>query len=111
MPLNGELLRKPQESKPMSDIPRRSRMDLWTPAETAIRNALIAVEAVGADERLTEAVVLLGHAQERVADYVDGIHSPNCTCYSCKGRCGIWDHDASGPCKLTRDHVGLHQFT
>lgn len=69
----------------MSDeIPRRSRIDRYTPAETAIRNAMIAVEAVGADERLTAAVNLLSCAQTHVADYIDGIHSPSCQCYKCR---------------------------
>ena len=53
------------------DIPRRSRIDLMTPAELAIRNAMIAVEEAGADKLLTEAVILLGYAREKVADYVD----------------------------------------
>lgn len=57
----------------MSEIPRRCRVDLYTPAEAAIRNALIEVEKVGADVRLTDAVNLLSEAQNAVADYVDGI--------------------------------------
>jgi hypothetical protein len=67
-----------------NEIPRRARIDLYTPAELAIRDALIAVEAVGADERLTEAVNFLDLAQEHVANYVDGIHSSRCRCYSCR---------------------------
>lgn len=55
----------------MNDIPRRSRIDLMTPAELAIRNAMIAVEEAGAHPLLTEAVVMLGQAREKVADYVD----------------------------------------
>ena len=55
----------------MSDIPRRIRIDLMTPAELAIRAAVIAVEEAGCDERLTDAVVLLQEAKERVADFVD----------------------------------------
>jgi hypothetical protein len=57
----------------MSDIPRRSRIDLFTPAEQAIREALLAVEAAGCDERLTKAVTLLADAQAWVADFVDGV--------------------------------------
>lgn len=53
--------------------PRRIRMDLWTPAERAIYDAIQAVEEAGADPRLTDAVILLGRAKDRVADYVDGI--------------------------------------
>lgn len=58
----------------MSDeIPRRIRMDKWTPAEKAIDDAVRAVEAMPADERLTNAVVLLGEARAWVADFVDGV--------------------------------------
>lgn len=52
---------------------RRSDLLRNTPAELAIREALIAVEAVGADVRLTDAVILLGEARERLADYIDGV--------------------------------------
>lgn len=55
----------------VNGIPRRRRVDLYTPAETAIRNAIIAVEAAGADVRLTDAVMLLSQAAEKVADYVE----------------------------------------
>lgn len=51
---------------------RRDRIDLSTPAENAIRAAIDAVEAMGADERLTEAINLLTMARNRVADFVDG---------------------------------------
>ena len=40
--------------------------------ELAIRAAIHAVEDMGADVRLTDAVVLLGEAQSKVADFVDG---------------------------------------
>jgi hypothetical protein len=56
----------------VKDIPRRAHLDLNTPAELAIRDAVNAVERMGADVLLTEAVVLLGQAREKVADYVDG---------------------------------------
>ena len=52
-------------------IPRRIRLDLITPAELAIYEAVQAVEKAGADERLTEAVILLGKAKDLVSDYVD----------------------------------------
>lgn len=55
----------------MDSIPRRIRIDLMTPAELAIRDAVIAVEEVGADPLLTEAVILLQRAREKVADFVD----------------------------------------
>lgn len=53
--------------------PRRVRLELQTPAEAAIRAAIAAVENVGADPRLTESVILLGKALDRLADFVDGL--------------------------------------
>lgn len=38
-------------------IPRRSRLDLHTPAEKAIRDAIEAVERAGAHPLLTDAVI------------------------------------------------------
>ncbi len=57
----------------MSDhkFQRRSRVDLRTPAESAIGNAILEVEKVGADTRLTEAVILLEQAKNKLADYMD----------------------------------------
>lgn len=54
-----------------NDIPRRSRMDLWHDAERAIHDAVQAVERAGAHPLLTDAVVLLGLAKEKVADFVE----------------------------------------
>ena len=54
------------------DFPRRNRADCFTAAETKIRSAMLLVESMGADERLTKAVALLGEARDAVADYVDG---------------------------------------
>ena len=63
----------------MSDTPRRNQMTQWTPAEHAIYHAALAVEAMPADVRLTDASVLLGAARDSVADYVDGIESRRVT--------------------------------
>jgi hypothetical protein len=52
-------------------IPRRSCVELMTPEELAIREAVIAVEKLGAHPFLTDAVILLGRAQNKVADFVD----------------------------------------
>jgi len=52
-------------------IPRRNRIDLYTPAEHAIRAAILAVEDAGCHPFLTDAVGLLGHAQNKVADFVE----------------------------------------
>lgn len=57
----------------MSDnkIPRRSCIYLLTPAEKAVYDSVQAVEKVGADVRLTDAVVLLQQVREKLADYFD----------------------------------------
>jgi hypothetical protein len=51
--------------------PRRNDIRLHTPAERAIREAIILVEEAGAHPLLTDAVVLLGQAQSKVADFVE----------------------------------------
>lgn len=57
----------------MNSFPRRNQMQQWVPAEWMIYDAVQQVESMGADVRLTDAVILLGRAQERVADFVDGV--------------------------------------
>lgn len=57
----------------MSNPHRRNRIDLFTPAEKAIFDAVGVVEAAGADVRLTKAVCLLQEARAAVADFVDGV--------------------------------------
>lgn len=56
-------------------LPRRIDVNQHTPAEKAIQDAVAAVEALEADVRLTDAVVLLIQAKNRVADFVDGFPS------------------------------------
>ena len=56
------------------DFPRRAHLDRFTPAERAIYDAVLAVEALPADARLTDAIVLLQAARDSVADFVDGIN-------------------------------------
>ena len=58
-----------------NEIPRRAYINKLTPAEHAIYDAIAAVEAAGADVRLTDAVNLLQAARHSVADYVDGVES------------------------------------
>lgn len=48
--------------------PRRINMLEWTPAERAIADAVAAVEDAGAHPLLTDAVILLQQAREKVAD-------------------------------------------
>jgi len=52
-------------------VPRRNQMLKWVPAEKAIYDATQAVEDMPAHPILTEAVVLLGQARAKVADYVE----------------------------------------
>ncbi len=54
-------------------IPRRIDRARWSPEETAIDAALQAVEELGADPRLTDAVTKLDEARGHVADFVDGV--------------------------------------
>jgi hypothetical protein len=51
-------------------------MDLMETSELAIQNAVWEIEKIGADVRLTKAVTLLSEAQDLVADFIDGIASP-----------------------------------
>lgn len=78
------------------ETPRRNRIDLNTPAEKSIDDAIKEVEKIGADGRLTEAVTLLSQAKELVGDFVDQPckHDYKCTLdtdcwssYTCK-KCG-----------------------
>lgn len=52
-------------------------MDRWYPAEKDIFDAKQTVESMGADPKLTEAVILLGKAQECVADFIDQAGKPD----------------------------------
>jgi hypothetical protein len=54
-----------------NEIPRRNRLDLSTPAEKAIYDAMQEVEKLPADVKLTEAVTLLAKAKDLVSDFVD----------------------------------------
>lgn len=54
-----------------NSIPRRAMLPLNTTAELAIYNAINQVEKCGADEKLTNAVVLLSQAKELLGDYID----------------------------------------
>lgn len=62
---------------PTLEVPRRCRIDRMMPAELAITEAMRAVEAMPADPCLTDAIVLLGKARDRVADFVDGVPAPS----------------------------------
>lgn len=51
--------------------PRRCYVNLMTPAELAIREAIRVVEEAGCHPLLTDAVVLLTTAKDKVSDWVD----------------------------------------
>jgi hypothetical protein len=67
----ADLLPVPRSHLRDDGFPTRQDTSLYTPAETAIREAMLAVEAVGASDALTEAVVLLDRARNLVADHVE----------------------------------------
>lgn len=54
-----------------ANFPRRSCQWLKTPAETSIQSAIVSVEALGADKRLSDALFLLSQSQDLVADYIE----------------------------------------
>lgn len=56
---------------PYPDIPRRSYTDRHCAAESAITRAMAAVEAMPASVHLTDAVVLLSRAKDKVAYFID----------------------------------------
>jgi hypothetical protein len=60
----------------MNNIPRRIDTLRHTPAEKSITEAMVMVEQAGCHPLLTDAVVLLGKAREKVADFMDGAASP-----------------------------------
>lgn len=55
----------------MDEIPRKCQMNEWCSAERLIAAAIHEVELLGCDPALTDAVVLLGEAQEKVASFID----------------------------------------
>jgi hypothetical protein len=57
----------------MNNIPRRCYIEKMHTAELAIRNAILEVEKLPADFRLTNAVGYLLEAQEEVSNYIDKV--------------------------------------
>ena len=57
------------------ETPRRNRLDLNTPAEKAIYDAMQEVERAGADVKLTKVVTLLSKAKDTLADYIDKVET------------------------------------
>jgi hypothetical protein len=56
-----------------NNLSRRSQLFANSSEELQIRQAVEAVEQMGADVRLTDAIVLLQAARESVADFLDGV--------------------------------------
>lgn len=54
-----------------NEIPRRARLDLVTPEEKALYEMVWQIEKLGAHVLLTDVVVLLGRAREKLADWVE----------------------------------------
>lgn len=69
--LKEELAQANKNMQTENEIPRRNRLDLNTPAELAIHNAMQEVEKLAADTRLTDAINLLQQAKDKVSDFVD----------------------------------------
>ena len=67
--LNGGL----RPAKRPDGWPTRSAVEWWTPAEAAIVEAMRVVENAGGSLALTDAVIKLGEARNRVADHVEGV--------------------------------------
>lgn len=49
---------------------QRNQMNDWTPAERMIHDAVQEVEKMGANPLLTDAVILLGQARDKVGECV-----------------------------------------
>jgi len=97
----NERLRK-DDNKPLAGFPRRNQVQLMSAGELAIRQAIAVIEAMGCDTRLTDAVALLGKAQDRVADFVDGIN-PETTVFPAALSESPSEGGSSGPNKETRE--------
>ncbi len=65
--------RTTERTAPMDTWPRRASIQSMTPAELKCRELIGIVEELGADVRLTDAVVLIGAAQASIADFIDGV--------------------------------------
>jgi hypothetical protein len=59
-------------SERITGVSRRAHLDHLTSAEQAVVAAVDAVESMPPDVRLTQAVILLQQARDKIADFVDG---------------------------------------
>lgn len=53
-------------------FPTRNCVEWWTEAEMKINDAIFAIEQDGASQAITDALILLAKARDRVADHVEG---------------------------------------
>lgn len=54
-----------------NDFPRRNQVDKMLPAEKLIFDAMQEIEKLGADEKLTDAQILISKAKNLIGDYID----------------------------------------
>lgn len=59
--------------KIIDGFPRRARIDHMVPAEKHCYDAIVEIEKLGADVRLTEAQQLISKAQGLVADVIEEV--------------------------------------
>jgi hypothetical protein len=113
-------------------IPTRCDIRLTSTTENAIRDAIGMVESIGADKALTDAVVLLDEAKNRVADYLEGLpdkptlERPKIVCicgssrFVCESAVRAWELEKQGILALgmhllpawygeTTDHLAEHE--
>jgi hypothetical protein len=57
----------------VNEIPRRINLQTMTVGEKAIRDAVMAVETMGADPKLTDVIVDLDKCFTKLANYTDGV--------------------------------------
>lgn len=59
------------KSKLIKNVPRRAVMDEWTEEERKIQDLVWDIEKLGAHSLLTDAVILLGQAKDKLADWIE----------------------------------------
>jgi hypothetical protein len=62
-------MKKEQSNK--NSIPRRAQINKFAPTEMAIFKSIQEIEKLPADIRLTDAIILLQRAKDKVSDYID----------------------------------------
>ena len=57
--------------KMINGVPRRAMYEHLKPEEIAIIDIQNKIDSLGCDERLTDCIMLLSHARDRIGDYFD----------------------------------------